>query len=140
MKYTYFDLFAQSSRINKAFLDLLKSILDTAKIFDITPIQSIILYNIGENRISVGDITHKGYYIGSNVSYNLKRMIKMDYVATEESDHDKRLTQIKLTEKGLSLYKIMFQKMNEKPIDQNGCASLIKKIRDMEERLYKVLS
>lgn len=140
MKYTYFDLFTQSSRINKAFLDLLKSILDNSKVFDITPIQSIILYNIGENCISVGDITHKGYYIGSNVSYNLKRMIEMDYIATEESDHDKRLTQIKLTEKGLNLYKIMFEKMNEKAIDQNGCAALIKKIRDMEEKLYKVLS
>ena len=136
----YFDVFTQASRVTKAFLDLLKSILDKANIVDITPIQSVVLYNIGEGRISVGDITTRGYYIGSNVSYNLKKMIEMNYITSEESEHDKRLTQIRLTEKGLDLYKIIDEKISEKPIDQNNCSNLIKRIKEMEEKLIKMNS
>jgi DNA-binding MarR family transcriptional regulator len=136
----YFDVFTQASRVTKAFLDLLKSILDKANIVDITPIQSVVLYNIGEGRISVGDITTRGYYIGSNVSYNLKKMIEMNYITSEESENDKRITQIRLTEKGLDLYKIIDEKISEKPIDQNNCSNLIKRIKEMEEKLIKMNS
>lgn len=101
---TSFDIFMSASRINKLFLDMLKTEFDRMRVADITGVQAVILYNIGLSKISVGDIIHRGYYIGSNVSYNLKKMLDSGYIEQHVSDHDKRLIQIKLSKKGVDFY------------------------------------
>jgi DNA-binding MarR family transcriptional regulator len=65
--------------------------------------QSLILFNIGEDEMTVGELTHRGYYLGTNVTYKFKKLVESGYVAQERSVHDRRLVHVRLTEKGLSL-------------------------------------
>ena len=65
----------------------------------------MVLYNLGGEQISIGELTTRGCYLGSNVSYNLKKMVQNGYVDQITSKHDKRSYMIKLSSKGNSLYK-----------------------------------
>ena len=69
--------------------------------------------------MTVGELTLRGYYLGSNVSYNVKKMTENGYIAQERSVHDKRSIRVKLTEKGRELHKIlddMFERQEGKLI------------------------
>ncbi len=63
----------------------------------------MILYNVGEDEMTVGELTIRGYYLGSNVSYNVKKMVENEYLIQERSVHDKRSIRVRLSEKGIEL-------------------------------------
>lgn len=92
-------------KVYKAFLNLLKDELDQMGIFDINNIQCLLIYQIGKSQINVSDVISKGYYAGSNVSYNLKKMSEAGYIKQTPAQHDKRASVIKLSDKGLSILK-----------------------------------
>jgi DNA-binding MarR family transcriptional regulator len=94
-------------RLHRYFLDVVKMELDRKGVEDINNVQAMILYNIGQDTMTVGELTHRGYYLGSNVSYNVKKMSENDYIEQERSVHDKRSIRVKLTDKGQDLYKIL---------------------------------
>jgi DNA-binding MarR family transcriptional regulator len=71
---------------------------------DINNVQALILFNIGKDELTVGELTARGYYLGSNVSYNVKKMVETGYLAHQRSIHDRRSIRLSLTEKGLKLY------------------------------------
>jgi DNA-binding MarR family transcriptional regulator len=75
------------------------------RILDINSVQALIIYNIAEQKVSVGELISRGMYNGSNVSYNLKKLIQMGYLEQTPSEHDKRSLFINLSEKGLKTYK-----------------------------------
>jgi DNA-binding MarR family transcriptional regulator len=104
MKALYFESITLIERLHHLFLDVLKTELDRLRIFDINNIQSFILYNVGKNEMTVGEISNRGYYLGSNVSYNLKKLVENGYFVQEKAKHDKRASKIRLSEKGLKLY------------------------------------
>lgn len=104
MKDMYFNLIMLLERLHRLFLEVLRAELDRLKIRDVNNVQSMILYNIGKGQMSVGEIGNRGYYLGSNVSYNLKKMIENGYIVQEASLHDRRSIQIKLSTKGMRLY------------------------------------
>jgi hypothetical protein len=60
-------------RLHRRFLGVVKVELDRLRIQDINNIQSLILYNVGRAEMTVGELTSRGYYLGSNVSYNVKK-------------------------------------------------------------------
>jgi DNA-binding MarR family transcriptional regulator len=91
--------------IHRLFLDVLKIELEKIGVIDISNVQSLVLYNIGEEVLTVGELTSRGYYLGTNVSYNLRKMVQYNYVEQIQSDHDKRSSYVKLSPKGLDLYK-----------------------------------
>ena len=99
----YYDSIQLIERLHRYFLDVLKVELDKKGIQDINNVQSMILYNIGDDELTVGELTIRGYYLGSNVSYNVKKMVENGYLEQERSVHDKRSIRVKLSEKGLSL-------------------------------------
>ena len=74
VKEVYFDAIIAIERLHRLFLDVVKIELDRLQIQDINNIQCFILYNIGENLLTVGEVSNRGYYLGSNVTYNLKNM------------------------------------------------------------------
>ncbi|MDF3023093.1 MAG: Transcriptional regulator, MarR family, partial [Alphaproteobacteria bacterium] len=84
-------------------LDVLKVELERANILDINNVQSMILHNIGTDELTVGELTVRGYYLGSNVSYNVKKMVENGYLVQERSIHDKRSVRVKLSDKGRKL-------------------------------------
>lgn len=103
----YFNFVMLIERLHRLFLDVVKVELDRKKIDDITNVQSLILYNVGHNKLTVGEITNRGYYLGSNVTYNLKKMVESGYLIQEQSAHDKRSSHVRLSEKGQELFKLV---------------------------------
>ena len=55
--------------------------------------------------VALRDIIKRGYYIGSNASYNIKQLVEADYVVQKRSVHDKRSVKVPLTEKGEEICK-----------------------------------
>ena len=104
MKALYFETITLVERLHHLFLDVMKTELDRLRIFDITNVQCFILYNVGKNEMTVGEISNRGYYLGSNVSYNLKKLVQNGYFVQEKTQHDKRSSKIRLSEKGIKLY------------------------------------
>ena len=82
---------------------MVKTDLDGRGIVDINNIQALILFNIGNSELTVGELTNRGYYLGSNVSYNVKKMVDNNYLIQERSTHDKRSMRIRPSGKGLDL-------------------------------------
>lgn len=99
----YYEAIQLIERLHRHFLDVLKVELDKKGIQDINNVQSMILYNIGDDEMTVGELTIRGYYLGSNVSYNVKKMVENGYLVQERSVHDKRSIRVKLSDKGLDL-------------------------------------
>lgn len=90
-------------RLHRRFLDVIKTELDRHHVDDINNVQTLILYNISGEQLTVGELTNRGYYLGSNVSYNVKKLVENGYLVQEKSPHDKRSTRVRLSEKGLDL-------------------------------------
>jgi len=99
----YYDAIQMIERLHRHFLDVLKVELDRRGVQDINNVQSMILYNIGDEEMTVGELTIRGYYLGSNVSYNVKKMVENGYLVQERSIHDKRSIRVKLSDKGTAL-------------------------------------
>ena len=87
----------------RLFLDVIKQELVSSGCEEITSTQALILLNINENVVTTGEVITKGYYIGSNASYNVKKLVNAGYLTSVQSDYDKRTILLKLTEKGLQL-------------------------------------
>jgi DNA-binding MarR family transcriptional regulator len=103
----YFDAIQLIERLHRYFLDVVKAELDRKGIQDINNVQAMILHNVGTDEMTVGELTLRGYYLGSNVSYNVKKMTENNYITQERSVHDKRSIRVKLTEKGRELHQIL---------------------------------
>lgn len=99
----YYDAIQLIERLHRHFLDVLKIELDRKGIQDINNVQSMILFNIGDDEMTVGELTIRGYYLGSNVSYNVKKMVENGYLIQERSVHDKRSIRVRLSDKGKTL-------------------------------------
>jgi DNA-binding MarR family transcriptional regulator len=90
-------------RLQRRFLDVIKTELDRLGIEDINNVQTLILSNISSEQLTVGELTARGYYLGSNVSYNVKKLVENGYLNQERSPHDKRMTRVRVSGKGLEL-------------------------------------
>lgn len=99
----YFDLTHLIERLHRRFLDVIRAELDQLGIDDINAVQSLILTNIGDEEITVRDLIKRGYYLGSNASYNIKKLVETGYLEQERSPHDRRSVRIKLSQKGREL-------------------------------------
>ena len=90
-------------RLHRHFLEVVKLELEGLGIHDINNVQGMMLFNIGDAEMTVGELTLRGCYLGSNVSYNVKKMVENGYLAQQRSLHDRRSIHVRLTEKGIKL-------------------------------------
>ncbi len=104
MKQQYLDVIRLIERLHRQFLEVIKGELDRGGIRDINNIQALILYNIGTDELTVGELTHRGYYLGSNVSYNVRKMVENGYLIQERSSHDRRSVRVRLSDRGLEVH------------------------------------
>ena len=107
MKHIYIEAILLIERLHRRFLDVVKSELDRLKVEDINNVQTLILYNIGADQLTVGELTNRGYYLGTNVSYNVKNLVANGYLIQEKAPHDKRSTRVRLSDKGSALVQQM---------------------------------
>lgn len=100
---SYYNIVRLIERLHRHFLDVLRSELRKINIEDINAVQALLLYNIGEAEVVIRDLKDRGYYHGSNVSYNIKKLTEFGYITQERCSHDRRSIRLKLTEKGIEL-------------------------------------
>ena len=99
----YLEVISYVERLHRQFLEVVKLELEGIGIHDINNVQAMMLFNIGDAEMTVGELTLRGCYLGSNVSYNVKKMVENEYLAHERSVHDRRSIHVRLTEKGIKL-------------------------------------
>ena len=103
MHEAYIEVIALVEQLHRQFLDLVKLELDGQGIYDVSNVQALMLFNIGDAEMSIGDLILRGCYLGSNVSYNAKKLAENGYITHLRSPYDRRSVHVRLTEKGLEL-------------------------------------
>jgi DNA-binding MarR family transcriptional regulator len=96
----YLEALTLVERLHRRLLDVIKDEFDRRGRADINAVQALLLYNIGDKELTAGELRTRGYYLGSNVSYNLKKLVEMGFLDHQRSRVDRRSVRIKLTEKG----------------------------------------
>ena len=109
VKKSYLETISLIERLHRECLEVIKADLDRQNIRDLNNVQALILFNIGEDVLSVGELTNRGYYLGSNVSYNVKKLVENGYLAQERSPHDRRTVHVRLSPKALQVCQRMHE-------------------------------
>jgi DNA-binding MarR family transcriptional regulator len=112
----YLELIALIERTHRHFLEVVKLELDRLAVHDVNSVQALMLFNIGDAEMAVGELTLRGCYQGANVTYNLKKMVESDYIMQERSAYDRRVSHVRLTEKGRKLRERL-QSMHERHVE-----------------------
>jgi DNA-binding MarR family transcriptional regulator len=94
-------------RLHRLLLDVIKDEFERVNILEINPVQAFLLFNIGKNEVTAGELKSRGYYQGSNVSYNLKKMVEMGYMHHQRSEIDRRSVRVRLTQQGRDIRDIV---------------------------------
>jgi DNA-binding MarR family transcriptional regulator len=103
LKGRYLETVQLMERLHRQFLELIQADLNETKIGDLNSVQALILHAIGREEVLVGDLTQRGYYLGTNVSYNVRKLVEGGYLRQERSSHDRRALKLRVTDKGLHL-------------------------------------
>jgi DNA-binding MarR family transcriptional regulator len=103
----YLDALTLVERLHRRLLDVIKDEFDRRGRSDINSVQALLLYNIGDKELTAGELRTRGYYLGSNVSYNLKKLVEMGFLDHQRSRVDRRSVRIKLTAKGAEIRNIV---------------------------------
>src|ERR1700723_3147175 len=103
----YLEALTLVERLHRRLLDVIKDEFDRRGRADINSVQALLLYNIGDKELTAGELRTRGYYLGSNVSYNVKKLVEMGYLHHARSRIDRRAVRISLTEKGREVHMIV---------------------------------
>jgi len=96
----YLDTLSLVERLHRLLLDVIKDEFERLGILDINAVQALLLFNIGDNEVTAGELKTRGYYQGSNVSYNLKKLVDTGYMHHQRCEMDRRSVRVRLTDKG----------------------------------------
>ncbi len=103
----YLDALALVERLHRLLLDVIKDEFERVGVLEINAVQALLLFNIGDNEVTAGELKSRGYYQGSNVSYNLKKLVETGYMHHERCEVDRRSVRVRLTEKGRNIRDIV---------------------------------
>jgi DNA-binding MarR family transcriptional regulator len=94
-------------RLHRLLLDVIKDEFERLGRADVNSVQALLLYNIGDAELTAGELTSRGYYLGSNVSYNLKKLVDAGYINHQRSTTDRRSVRVRLTDKGQEVCQVV---------------------------------
>jgi DNA-binding MarR family transcriptional regulator len=122
LKPLYMEALTLVERLHRRLLDVIKDEFDRAGRSDVNSVQALLLFNIGGSELTAGELRTRGYYLGSNVSYNLKKLVEMGYIHHQRSRMDRRSVRVSLTDKGQEVAKIVdgLYERHIRSIDQVG--------------------
>ena len=103
----YLEALALVERLHRLLLDVIKDEFERVGVLEVNAVQALLLFNIGDNEVTAGELKSRGYYQGSNVSYNLKKLVEMGYMHHQRCEIDRRSVRVRLTEKGRSIRDIV---------------------------------
>jgi DNA-binding MarR family transcriptional regulator len=107
IKPLYLEALTLVERLHRRLLDVIKDEFDRSGRSDVNAVQALLLFNIGESELTAGELRTRGYYLGSNVSYNLKKLVEMGYIHHQRSRMDRRSVRVSLTDKGHEVARIV---------------------------------
>jgi len=107
LKDHYLESLKLVERLHRRLLDVIKDEFDRRSRTDVNSVQALLLYNIGDQELTAGELRTRGYYLGSNVSYNVKKLVEMGYLHHSRSRIDRRSVRISLTEAGREVHDIV---------------------------------
>lgn len=136
----YLDALALVERLHRLLLDVIKDEFERLGILEINAVQALLLFNIGEQEVTAGELKTRGYYQGSNVSYNLKKLVDLGYMHHQRCDADRRSVRVKLTPKGRDIRQTLerlFNAHSEKMLkveglDQDQVMSVTQTLKTLE--------
>src|ERR1043166_5757173 len=139
MSEQYLETISLIERLHRQFLNLVKLELERLRVHDLNNVQGMLLFNLGDADISIGELTLKGYYLGSNVSYNVKKLSDSGYLVYERSEHDRRSIRVRLTPKGRTLRNRLSEMLDrhveilaESPIKDEDLQSAVATLQRLE--------
>jgi DNA-binding MarR family transcriptional regulator len=103
IKHRYMEALTLIERLHRRLLDVIKDDFERSGEKEVNPVQALLLFNISDAELTAGELKTRGHYQGSNVSYNLKKLVEAGYVHHERSNADKRSVRVSLTPKGLAV-------------------------------------
>ncbi|MEM8799823.1 MAG: winged helix DNA-binding protein [Pseudomonadota bacterium] len=112
-KAVFLDCLQLIERLHRRLLDVIKVRLDERGRTDINPVQALLLFNVGDLEVTAGELKSRGYYLGSNVSYNLKKLVELGYMIHRKSEHDRRSVRISLSDKGHAICHLVSELYDE---------------------------
>jgi len=104
-KSSYLVALTYVERLHRRLLDVIKDELDRIGCSEINSVQALLLFNIGDAEMTAGELRTRGHYLGSNVSYNLKKLVEAEYISHQRSRLDRRSVRVRLTDKGRAICK-----------------------------------
>jgi len=137
---SYLDGLTLVERLHRLLLDVIKDEFERVGVLEINPVQALLLFNVGDNEVTAGELKSRGYYQGSNVSYNLKKLVESGYMHHQRSEIDRRSVRVRLTEKGRGIRLIVAKLfathaeglMSRGVLDQMGMDDITSALRRME--------
>jgi DNA-binding MarR family transcriptional regulator len=103
----YLEALALVERLHRLLLDVIKDEFERVGVLEINAVQALLLFNIGDNEVTAGELKSRGYYQGSNVSYNLKKLVDMGYMHHQRCEIDRRSVRVRLTDRGREIRNIV---------------------------------
>ncbi len=103
----YLETLSMVERLHRLLLDVIKDEFERLGIIDINAVQALLLFNVGDNEVTAGELKTRGYYQGSNVSYNLKKLVECGYMHHQKCSVDRRAVRVRLTEKGQGIRSVV---------------------------------
>src|SRR6056297_3641505 len=103
----YLEALALVERLHRLLLDVIKDEFERVGIIEINAVQALLLFNIGDHEVTAGELKTRGYYQGSNVSYNLKKLVDMGYMHHQGCEIDRRSVRVRLTDRGREIRDIV---------------------------------
>ncbi|QJF52101.1 MULTISPECIES: MarR family winged helix-turn-helix transcriptional regulator [Roseobacter] len=99
----YLEALSLVERLHRLLLDVIKDEFERVGVLEINAVQALLLFNIGDHEVTAGELKSRGYYQGSNVSYNLKKLVDMGFMHHQRCEIDRRSVRVKLTDKGCKI-------------------------------------
>lgn len=103
----YLESLALVERLHRLLLDVIKDEFERVGVLEINAVQALLIFNISDHEVTAGELKTRGYYQGSNVSYNLKKLVEMGYMHHQRCEIDRRSVRVRLTEKGRNIRDIV---------------------------------
>lgn len=110
---SYLETIGLIERMHRLLLDIVKDEFERVGLLDINAVQALLLFNVGANEVTAGELRSRGFYQGSNVSYNLRKLVDLGYMHHERSSVDRRSVRVRLTERGLEIRQMLLTLFDE---------------------------
>ncbi|QPC44901.1 MarR family transcriptional regulator [Kaustia mangrovi] len=128
-------------RLHRRLLDVIKNEFERSGDQEVNAVQALLLFNIGDQELTPGELRTRGHYLGSNVSYNLRKLVDAGYISHERSSSDRRSVRISLTEEGHRV-RSMVERLYERHVEsleEVGGISLadLKQVNEVLARLER---